>query len=312
MLVSCIANSPTSLAPHPRHTRRAFVSTSPRTACITIPLRECCTNCIHCTEECLKEGDAWREQFTRGAERLRRLSVDSPCRTKHPLQHRLCDSMPGFDAIVAVDEVDKRRGSREAERPSASRAEDPSDPNSGDEGSLSPSFSHSNLASRRPRRGRDTKTIISIENDDDLFPLPRRDTVSPPVPGLRPSTSSSSIEKHTPSQDITVNDLPLSVALLYSEPPSHDMPDHGTLSTSLSLSLPTSSLDVFMPAPSPDTPGSSPRMQSGYEHTSDDTLAHQRKRSFAQYLGPVSFLRASADLLRGASVIGGGAMPLAA
>ncbi|KAG7449135.1 uncharacterized protein BT62DRAFT_1073660 [Guyanagaster necrorhizus] len=42
----------------------------------TVPLRACCPNCFHTTEQSLQEGDQWKEKFTRGARRLRRASVD--------------------------------------------------------------------------------------------------------------------------------------------------------------------------------------------------------------------------------------------
>ncbi|KAL4255958.1 hypothetical protein AB1N83_011994 [Pleurotus pulmonarius] len=49
----------------------------------TIPLRACCPDCFHITEECMKEGDHWKEKFTRGARRRRSASLDSvgsdPC-----------------------------------------------------------------------------------------------------------------------------------------------------------------------------------------------------------------------------------------
>ncbi|KAK0206665.1 hypothetical protein DFS33DRAFT_1273081 [Desarmillaria ectypa] len=42
----------------------------------TVPLRACCPNCFHTTEQSLQEGDRWKEKFTRGARRLRRASID--------------------------------------------------------------------------------------------------------------------------------------------------------------------------------------------------------------------------------------------
>ncbi|KAH9947361.1 hypothetical protein B0H21DRAFT_789958 [Amylocystis lapponica] len=303
-LVPCIVNSQTSpVVPHPRPTRRASDATLPRPDCLTVPLRKCCVNCIHSTEECLKEGVAWKEHFTRGAERLRNSSVDSP---RRPLRHRLCEFMPGFDTIVAVDEVDGRNGSRAAEPHPTDLAEVAVDPNSEEETILAPSLSRSHMTPQRAGRTRGTKNIMHGENDDMLFPLPR---ASPPVPGLQPSSPSASSDKtsdspRTPSHDITVHDLPLPAALLYDETFSFDAPDHDTQSEPGApyASPPASAL-------SSDTPSPSTRVQVHHQHASDDSFIHQRKRTFAQYLGPASFFRVSADILKGVSAIGGG-MPL--
>ncbi|KAF8642870.1 hypothetical protein AX16_009376 [Volvariella volvacea WC 439] len=82
----------------PAPTRRGSLpppGTSPRkhASALTVPLRECCPNCVAITEECLREGDDWKEKFTRGARRRRSASLDSTA-----------NSGPGtFGGVVAVD-----------------------------------------------------------------------------------------------------------------------------------------------------------------------------------------------------------------
>ncbi|KAK7054719.1 hypothetical protein VNI00_003182 [Paramarasmius palmivorus] len=44
---------------------------------VTIPLRACCTDCFHITEECLRTGNQWEERFSKGARRRRGSSVSS-------------------------------------------------------------------------------------------------------------------------------------------------------------------------------------------------------------------------------------------
>ncbi|KAG7090523.1 hypothetical protein E1B28_009632 [Marasmius oreades] len=44
---------------------------------ITIPLRACCPDCFPITEECVRNGDQWKERFSKGARRRRGSSVSS-------------------------------------------------------------------------------------------------------------------------------------------------------------------------------------------------------------------------------------------
>ncbi|EEB97591.1 hypothetical protein MPER_03057 [Moniliophthora perniciosa FA553] len=43
----------------------------------TVPLRACCLDCFHITEECSRTGDQWEERFSKGARRRRGSSVSS-------------------------------------------------------------------------------------------------------------------------------------------------------------------------------------------------------------------------------------------
>uniref|UniRef100_A0A0W0F2G7 Uncharacterized protein n=1 Tax=Moniliophthora roreri TaxID=221103 RepID=A0A0W0F2G7_MONRR len=44
---------------------------------VTVPLRACCPDCFHITEECSRTGDKWEERFSKGARRRRGSSVSS-------------------------------------------------------------------------------------------------------------------------------------------------------------------------------------------------------------------------------------------
>ena len=98
---------------------------------MTVPLRDCCADCQRITEECLKEGNDWKEKFSRGARRRRSASLEY--NNKPALPHTRNASVNGaftpfssegsasrdpaskFAATAAfsitVDEVDKRRRS---------------------------------------------------------------------------------------------------------------------------------------------------------------------------------------------------------
>ena len=94
---------------------------------LTVPLRDCCADCQQITEECLKEGNDWKEKFTRGARRRRSTSLDTAtpsssdttnnARTFTPFSR---EGSPGKEFTsrfytpanrfsITVDEVDKRR-----------------------------------------------------------------------------------------------------------------------------------------------------------------------------------------------------------
>lgn len=111
-LTPCIINhQPAS----PRHRRSRTESCSPaqtRVDAATVPLRPCCANCTHVMEACLEEGDAWQVHFTQGAQRLRTARAGCSSKIFAP-RARVCETTAGFDAVVAVDETDKKRLSLE-------------------------------------------------------------------------------------------------------------------------------------------------------------------------------------------------------
>ena len=203
-LVSCLVNhdgpssptipsSPTSGFNRPRMPRRrASLPTPAQVDVVTIPLRPCCLNCETVWEESRKEGDQWKEKFTRGARRRRSLSSD----TRPVLHHRhgsldsthSCSSHPPV-LTIRVDEVDKRRSSGD----SRSVIVDPTSP------------IDLPLPDKERRHASDSavpsclttvgraRTPIPEDDEDQLFPLPlnKRSPSASPTPS--PSGSSSSL-----------------------------------------------------------------------------------------------------------------------
>jgi hypothetical protein len=148
---------------------------------VTVPLRPCCADCEAIWEQSRREGEEWKEKFTRGARRKRNSSIDSPAVLLTKQQHMktgMEDANVEFTSVLAikVDEIDKKRGSSESQSSNSDRGV-PVDSN--------------------PVNGRlmiDTAysaTPIQEEDEDQLFPLPspRRSPNASPIPS--PSASSS-------------------------------------------------------------------------------------------------------------------------
>ncbi|EJF55941.1 hypothetical protein DICSQDRAFT_184092 [Dichomitus squalens LYAD-421 SS1] len=114
-LVSCLVHpQPTSHTSTPERRgrpRRASLPQPMATDTVTVPLRSCCAQCYSSIDQCISAGEHWKIHFSRGA--LRRRKSVSDAHTPSRARHCVRDAMPGFDAIVAVDEVDRRRMSTE-------------------------------------------------------------------------------------------------------------------------------------------------------------------------------------------------------
>ncbi|EPQ61241.1 hypothetical protein GLOTRDRAFT_119138 [Gloeophyllum trabeum ATCC 11539] len=108
-LSPCLVHREPGSPRSPRPVRRCSVPLSPRPDLVTIPLRACCPDCIHTTEESLKEGAEWKERFTRGARRRR----NSSCSSDEGSGARYGESVRSSleRRVLSVDEVDKRRRS---------------------------------------------------------------------------------------------------------------------------------------------------------------------------------------------------------
>lgn len=98
---------------------------------LTVPLRDCCADCQRITEECLKEGDDWKEKFSRGARRRRSASLEytnrpalpytrntnvngafTPFSTEGSASKDITSRFATTAAFsITVDEVDRRRRS---------------------------------------------------------------------------------------------------------------------------------------------------------------------------------------------------------
>ncbi|GAW02473.1 hypothetical protein LENED_004131 [Lentinula edodes] len=161
----------------------------------TIPLRSCCPDCVSITEECLKEGEAWIEKFTRGARRRRSSSGESDCgftpvASMHQGHKDIAVVRLGSSASINVDEVDKRRRSREIDAVPDFLATSPSSP---------PITPH-------------VPSAIIEEDEDQLFPLPspRRSPNSSPAnstsasPMPSPNASSSHLSPAASSNFPTI------------------------------------------------------------------------------------------------------------
>ena len=185
------ASSPTSVfnrPPIPR--RRSSLSTPPRVDVVTIPLRPCCVNCETVWEESQKEGEQWKEKFTRGARRLRSLSTDSRPVVHH--RHGSRDSTQSFDHppvfTIRVDEVDKRKSSGDS-RPVVVDPTSLIDPPAETERRHA---SDSSVPSTLTTIGR-ARTPIPEDDEDQLFPLPLNKRSPSASPAPSPSGSYSSL-----------------------------------------------------------------------------------------------------------------------
>ena len=201
-LVPCLVNhdgpsSPTASSPvfgsnRPRIPRRRSSLPIPaRDDIVTIPLRPCCVNCETIWEESLKEGEQWKEKFTRGARRLRSQSTDTrPVVVHH--RHGSLDSTHSFGhppaLMIKVDEVDKRRSSGEGRL--VDLDPDPTSPIDPQSPTERRHASDSSVPSSLTTTGR-VKTPIIEDDEDQLFPLPlKRSPSTSPVPSLSGSSSS--------------------------------------------------------------------------------------------------------------------------
>jgi hypothetical protein len=205
-LVPCIVNrdgpssspsSPISVFNRPQiPRRRASLPTPPRADIVTIPLRPCCVGCETIWEESQKEGEQWKEKFSKGARRLRSLSPNN--RQAVHRRHGSLDSTRSFSHIptltIKVDEVDRRKSCGDS-RPAVIDS-----PNSADteRRHASDSLVPSSLSTSRC-----VKTSLPEDNEDQLFPLPLNKRSPSVSPSPSPTGSSSSLHatglKHSPS-----------------------------------------------------------------------------------------------------------------
>jgi hypothetical protein len=291
-LVRRKSNSPSRLST----TRRVSLPMSPRTDVITIPLRSCCDNCVHITEESLKEGVEWHEKFSRAARRKRSKSLDST------FGDAVTPSLT-FSAKLAlnVDEVDKRRHSREfkeEESPSSEHSED------------------------GPQSSKETPRVSPIEEEDDdqLFPLPspRRTPTSSPVPS--PSTSTSCLAASSSHDSLSISARGSASSCEDSESRVRKgRYDNGLLTPDSSPSIPAhvpaalqqqqqQHRERLFQKPIPMPPMSTPPSPSSpWPRTSSSSPERKRRRSSFSLPTPTQFLKAGAEAIKGVGAIGSAA-----
>jgi hypothetical protein len=313
----------TSTSPtRPTPARRTSLTMSPRTDVVTIPLRSCCNNCVHITEESLREGIEWREKFSRSARRRRSTSLDSSGFSA------ICESPEAgskFSAKLAinVDEVDKRRKSQELEE--NHERESSASSSSSD---LKDFLGEGSFPSKQVTQ---VTPIVEEDDDDQLFPLPspRRSPTSSPGPS--PAASLSCLRA-----SISRDSLPISVRGSTSSCEDSDSYvgkgrcTKGLLTPDTSPSIPVhvpQGLQKFPSSPSPPPlpanftstrhareafpSAESSASRSGKPRKPSASPDHKRHRSAFSLSTPTQLLKVGADALKGVGALGGsGSAPL--
>ncbi|KAI8983316.1 hypothetical protein BD414DRAFT_490555 [Trametes punicea] len=331
-LMSCLVHSPEPASasgpfaqspPRANRPRRASVPSPAQTDAVTVPLRACCAQCYSSIDKCMQEGDHWQVRFSKGAAR-RRKSVSEPHAPSPSRSARRClrDAMPGFDSVIAVDEVDRRRRSAEFDTLTAFTLE-------------LPSFGPSDADDFPLRRA----LSLPDENHPDRAPLvssglPRARSPASPIPEedeYRPSP------RHTPETSPRASSINLSsthimhtvqVTAIQGVPSASDgelveevaVVNEAALETpppatpSFSFEKASSCFSVaYQPDPvhNPcfnESPVSSPSSSPRVEHVRPSGLGAPRKRSLVNIPRPANIFRASTQMLKGMSGMTG--MPM--
>ncbi|KAI0785912.1 hypothetical protein C8Q75DRAFT_773423 [Abortiporus biennis] len=337
-LVSCIVDH---AHPHNRRARRPSLPLPIRPDLVTVPLRPCCSKCFPITEECLKGGSEWKEKFSRGARRRRSASTSNEPSHFHHKDHRLvADDIPGFEAVLNVDEVDilhkKHHSDSSPVHTSAS---------SSGEAGLLPSLTRQTAISSTSIEI-DTPTpdlpssigvppAIREEDEDSLILISASPVTSPICSSSDSSSSSSSVDSvsnvttlppaisnlvdntficpnHTPplvASPIAFTSTASSSSDLIPTPPSHSAP--------IPISIP-----VAHSKPSPPMSSHSYGSSNGISPSSEFSPQHARtistpgspgsswRRPHIHLPNAGSFIRAGVEVLKGVNSLGGSS-PLA-
>ncbi|KAF9259189.1 hypothetical protein L218DRAFT_1080018 [Marasmius fiardii PR-910] len=84
---------------------------------ITVPLRACCQDCFHVTEECARNGDQWKERFSKGARRRRGSSVSSVGSSEAEDNLGMYSPMASYKPLR--DLVKEKEGSKVEDKPNS-------------------------------------------------------------------------------------------------------------------------------------------------------------------------------------------------
>ncbi|KIY51933.1 hypothetical protein FISHEDRAFT_70424 [Fistulina hepatica ATCC 64428] len=154
-----------------------------------VPLRACCAACYEVTEASIRDGDTWKEKFSRGARRRWRCDSGSPRSSQESAAAVASLTSPHPKFELTVDEVDRRRKSLDLDSLEVvcEEAADPLEAEPEDEAQTV------TVSSPSPVYAAPQKLL----EDDDLFPLPspkRSPNASPgdsPAPSVKPSPRAS-------------------------------------------------------------------------------------------------------------------------
>ncbi|KAI0666201.1 hypothetical protein C8Q78DRAFT_984697 [Trametes maxima] len=337
-LVSCLVHHDhPSHSPHPSYSsspsprvgrpRRASLPQPVQPQVVTVPLRACCAQCYPSIDSCIKAGDHYQVHFSKGAAR-RRKSV-SDAHAPHPsrsIRHCLRDAMPGFDAIVAVDEIDRRRRSTDIDALTAFTVQmaPPPDP---DDLMLRRALSLPDemhpcrpplVASVLPPPPLHSHSHAApIPEEDESRVSPRRTPVSSPFASTTnlPSTRLAHtapvtlLQKLTSPTDTSFPDFapatPEKLALETPLPASPLTPaSYERESSYFALKYEPPTTHERAPSSSSGSPTSSPSASPRLEHARPGGLG-RRKRSLINLPGAGSIFRASTQVLKGISSMGG-------
>lgn len=158
---------------------------------LTVPLRPCCEACEHITDQSLKEGEHWKEKFSRGARRRRSASLEnndlrgeshfSPTRIRNEF-FALSKSLDVMESSrygspstfsLTVDEVDKRRKSLDLSGSSIPSSVNFASSSSSPSHVHSPGSPYSGRYPRHKPHERDvssSSTVSSMSATDEIVP----------------------------------------------------------------------------------------------------------------------------------------------
>ncbi|KAI0367470.1 hypothetical protein BV20DRAFT_1000390 [Pilatotrama ljubarskyi] len=325
------SSSSLSSSPRPTRPRGASLPQPLQSDAVTVPLRACCTQCYPSIDQCMKEGDHWKVRFSKGAARRRKSVSDARAPAPSPsARHCVKDAMPGFDAVIAVDEVDRRRRrSTDFDPLTAFTLEMPSSRTTeSDDIPLRRALSLP--GETHPMRAPAVSSIFpaprtaapSIPEEDEHRPSPRRTPIPSPFGSSTniPATCIVHAAVHTTLVHRLASPSP-SHSPPIAAPVPNTVPEKAALETPLPASPPPLEKEVsnyfsvpYEPSPSmhdrylSDSPVSSPSSSPRIEHTTPPALGGQRKRSLRHIPGPGSLIREATQMLKGMSGLGGMAM----
>lgn len=266
----------------------------------------------------MKKGDHYEVHFSRGA--LRRRKSVSDAHTPVRARHCVRDAMPGFDSIIAVDEVDHRRKSQDMDILTAFTREMPTARATSAAGveEIPLRRAHSLPDAIYPHHAKllpdlhPSALSPPIQEEDEFRPSPRRTPISSP---LGSSTNLCAVHAmHAVVAEKAYPVAPVTGASSLEAVPRRVIPD-ATLRTSPGplTPPPTSSAEdsyfvavheLSLTDSSPCTsPSSSPEMGHARPSALDSPTGTRKKH--LMHL-PGNIFRASTSVLKGMSGMGGG------